>query len=59
MTELHVTFFKEASHGLDGRILERIEFDYPSSSETAFFDAYDEAVKRGHDPQKHIQIVPA
>lgn len=57
MTKLHVTFYKEASHGLNERTLERIEFYYTTSSETAFFDAYDEAVKRGHDPQKHIQIV--
>lgn len=54
--KLHVTFYKQVFHGMNPKTLEKEEFDYIGDSKTALFDAYDEAVKRGHNPMKNINI---
>lgn len=56
--KLHVTFYKGVYHGMfREKTLERVEFDHIcNDSRNAFAEAYDEAVKRGHNPMKNIKI---
>ena len=48
-----VTFYKKVTRGMDDPTLEKVSFVCHVAS---MFDAYDEAVKRGHNPFKRIEV---
>lgn len=56
--KMHVVFYKEVYHGMfSEKTLEKIEFAHISKdSKNPFADAYDEAIRRGHNPMKNIEI---
>lgn len=50
-----VTFYKEVFQGMKEKKLEKVTFIY-GDHKASMFDAYDEAVKRGHNPEKVILV---
>lgn len=48
-----VTFYKKIFHGMDNASFEKASF---IGSFSTMFDAYDEAVRRGHNPARNILV---
>lgn len=57
---LLVTFYKEVFNGMDDKTLEKVEFNHKKDVNKSDYenmtDAYDIAVRRGHNPSKNISI---
>lgn len=48
---IHLTFYKEVSDFGGKSHMEKVEFDHQSDN---LYDAFEEAVKKGHNPNKMI-----